>query len=34
MALQSLKNDGDLQSLVRKWFSNSEFDMTDQVSIG
>ncbi|KAJ0183994.1 hypothetical protein K1T71_000417 [Dendrolimus kikuchii] len=30
LALQSLKNDGELQKLIRKWFSKSECEVADQ----
>ncbi|XP_049886195.1 glutamate receptor 1-like isoform X1 [Pectinophora gossypiella] len=29
LALQSLKNDGELQSLIRKWFTKAECDLAD-----
>ncbi|KAL0902302.1 hypothetical protein ABMA27_000205 [Loxostege sticticalis] len=30
LALQSLKNDGELQKLIRKWFTNTECNLDDQ----
>ena len=33
MALQSLKEEGEIPKLVRKWFTKSECDAADVVSI-
>lgn len=32
MALQSLKEEGEIPRLVRKWFTKSECDHSDNVS--